>query len=211
MVGIEETAIETLATTSVNGHVRRPKYIASSATVRSAGDQVQSLYDRHLVQFPPPGIDIDDNFFAVGRETHPLESDPPGRLYVGICAPGRGAQTPIVRIWSRLLQQMENRRQAGVLPVELDPFWTLVGYFNAIRELAGAVALARQDIPERMAFIFSAPRPLPESEPMELSSRAGSLELPGMLERLDERLNVGNPVNTVVSTSMFGTGVDCRD
>ena len=116
MVGIYETAVETLATTSVNGHVRRPKYVASSATVRRAGDQVQSLYDRHLVQFPPPGIDIDDNFFAVGRETHPLESDPPGRLYMGICAPGRGAQTPIVRIWSRLLQQMESRRQAGVLP-----------------------------------------------------------------------------------------------
>jgi hypothetical protein len=208
MVGIYETAFETLATTRVNGHVRRPKYVASSATVRRAGDQVQSLYDRHLVQFPPPGIDIDDNFFAVGHETHPLESTPAGRLYVGICAPGRGAQTPIVRIWSRLLQQMENRRQAGVLPIELDPFWTLVGYFNAIRELAGAVALMRQDIPERMEFISSTPRTLPESEPMELSSRAGSLDLPGMLERLNERLDVGGSVNSVVSTSMFGTGVD---
>jgi hypothetical protein len=208
MVGIYETAIETLATTSVNGHIYRPKYVASSATVRRAGDQVQSLYDRRLVQFPPPGIEIDDNFFAVGGEAHPLDSAPPGRLYMGICAPGRGAQTPIVRIWSRLLQQMEGRRQAGIGTVELDPFWTLVGYFNAIRELAGAVALARQDIPERMAFISPAPRPMPEGEPMELSSRASSLELPGMLERLGETLNAGTPVNSVVSTSMFGTGVD---
>jgi hypothetical protein len=103
---------------------------------------------------------------------------------------------------------MESRRQAGVRSAELDPFWTLVGYFNAIRELAGAVALTRQDIPERMAFISPAPRPMPEGEPMELSSRAGSLELPGMLERLGETLNAGSPVNSVVSTSMFGTGVD---
>jgi hypothetical protein len=80
------------------------------------------LYDRRLVQFPPPGVEIDDNFFAVGGEAHPLDDEPPGRLYVGICAPGRGAQTPIVRIWSRLLQHMESRRQAGVPLAELDPF-----------------------------------------------------------------------------------------
>jgi hypothetical protein len=208
MVGIYETAIETLATSSMVGTLRRPKYIASSATVRKAGDQVQSLYDRRLAQFPPPGIDINDNFFSVGQETHPLEGSAPGRLYVGVCAPGRGAQTPIVRIWSRLLQQMELRRVAGVSAAELDPFWTLVGYFNAIRELAGAVALARQDIPERMAFLSVTPRPLPEAEPMELSSRAGSLDLPGMLERLGDSAIGGNAVNSVVSTSMFGTGVD---
>ncbi|MCG3193670.1 MAG: hypothetical protein DIJKHBIC_02924 [Thermoanaerobaculia bacterium] len=208
MVGLYETAIETLASRTLGGARMRPKYIASSATVRRAADQVQSLYDRSLAQFPPPGLRIDDNFFSSGGETHPLDAGPPGRLYVGICAPGRGAQTPIVRIWSRLLQQVEARRQAGVLLQDLDGFWTLVGYFNAIRELAGAVALARQDIPERMAFISPAPRSCPEDEPLDLSSRASSLELPGMLERLGERLGVGNPVATVVSTSMFGTGVD---
>ncbi len=208
MVGMYETAIEALATTSTIHEIRRPKYIASSATVRRAGDQVQSLYDRRLAQFPPPGIDINDNFFSAGDEAHPLDGSSPGRLYLGISAPGRGAQTPIVRIWSRLLQQLEIRRLAGISAAELDPFWTLVGYFNAIRELAGAVALARQDIPERVAFIAANPRPLPEAEPMELSSRAGSLDLPGMLERLGDGLAGGNAVNSVVSTSMFGTGVD---
>src|SRR5262249_46010453 len=137
-----------------------------------------------------------------------LDAGPPGRLYIGICAPGRGAQTPIVRIWSRLLQHVENRRQGGIPIQDLDSLWTLVGYFNAIRELAGAVALARQDIPERMAFVSPAPRACPEEEPMDISSRVDSLKLPGMLERLGERLGTGNPVNTVVATSMFGTGVD---
>jgi hypothetical protein len=113
-----------------------------------------------------------------------------------------------VRIWSRVLQHIEARRQAGVALQDLDPFWTLVGYFNAIRELAGAVALARQDIPERMAFMSPAPRILPEEEPMELSSRVSSLELPSKLEQLGRRLGLDEPVNTVVSTSMFGTGVD---
>jgi hypothetical protein len=208
MVGVYETAIEMLATRSAGRFTRRPKYIASSATVRRAEDQVQSLYNRRLCQFPPPGIEIDDNFFASGGETHPLEAGPPGRLYVGICAPGRGAQTPLVRIWSRVLQHIETRRQAGVALPDLDPFWTVVGYFNAIRELAGAIALARQDIPERMAFMSPAPRALPEEGPMELSSRVSSLELPSKLEQLGAMLGSGEPVNMVVSTSMFGTGVD---
>lgn len=208
MVGIYETVVEALASRAVAGSLGRPKYIASSATVRRASEQVQSLYDRKLAQFPPPGLDIDDNFFTLGREIHPLDSEQPGRLYIGICAPGRGAQTPIVRIWSRLLQHAEERRRAGAQAFELDGFWTLVGYFNAIRELAGAVALARQDIPERMAFASPAPRRFPEDEPMELSGRMSSLELPGKLDRLYESLVSGTPVGVVVTTSMFGTGVD---
>jgi hypothetical protein len=208
MVGIYETAVETLASRFVGGRQRRPKYLASSATVRKAGEQVQSLYDRRLAQFPASGISIDDNFFSRGAEAHPLDAAPPGRLYVGVCAPGRGAQTPIVRIWSRLLQSIEEMRLRGVSSADLDGFWTLVGYFNAIRELAGVVALVRQDIPERMAFLSATPRLLPEEEPVELSSRADSLALPGLLERLNEGLGKGNPVCSVVTTSMFGTGVD---
>jgi hypothetical protein len=83
---------------------------------------------------------------------------------------------------------LEERRLAGVSSILLDPFWTLVGYFNAIRELAGVVALVRQDIQERIAFLSPVPRMLDEEEPIELSSRADSLKLPGLLERLGERL-----------------------
>jgi hypothetical protein len=208
MVGIYETAVEVLASRVQNGHLIRPKYVASSATVRKAAGQVASLYERKLGQFPPPGIDIDDSFFALGEEVHPLDAAPPGRLYVGICAPGRGAQTPIVRIWARLLQAIEERRMLRAPLLAVDPFWTLVGYFNAIRELAGVVALVRQDIRERMEFLAPVSRSLDEDEPTELSSRADSLKLPGLLERLGERLGEGDPVGTVVSTSMFGTGVD---
>lgn len=208
MVGIYETAIEALASRVRSRHISRPKYVASSATVRKAEEQVASLYERRLAQFPPPGLGIDDNFFAVGAEEHPLQAAPAGRLYIGVCAPGRGAQTPIIRIWARLLQTAQERRLAGVVPALLDPFWTLVGYFNAIRELAGVVALVRQDIRERIAFLSATPRLLDEDEPIELSSRADSLKLPGLLERLGERLTADESIGTVVATSMFGTGVD---
>lgn len=209
MVGLYETAIDELASRTYPAGKVRPKYIASTATIRQAEQQVRSLFDRELQIFPQPAVSVRDNFFSRTSESHPLDAGNPGRLYVGVCAPGRGAQTPIVRMWSRLLQNPVERIAAGTPPSELDCFWTLVGYFNAIRELAGAVALARQDIRQRLNTIAVTPRLLEESEPMELSSRADSLSLPGMLQQLDAGLGSSvSPVNLAVATSMFGTGVD---
>jgi hypothetical protein len=209
MVGIYETAVDALASVAADANRARAKYLASTATVRNAETQVRSLYVRSLQVFPPPGLTIDDAFFARTMPIHPLDSDPPGRLYVGIFAPGRGAQTPIVRIWSRLLQHMDERRQAGGAPSDLDPFWTLVGYFNAIRELAGAVALTQQDILQRLSTIGAPPRALTEDDPIELSSRQDSMRLPALLGALDVALGGGSdPVSLAVATSMFGTGVD---
>ncbi len=209
MVGLYETAVDQLASTLEVGQVVRTKYIASTATVRQASEQVQSLFIRDLEVFPPSGLSVDDAFFSRVVPSHPRDSTSPGRLYVGVCAPGRGAQTPIRNIWARLLQHVADRLAGGATPSQLDPFWTLVGYFNAIRELAGAVALVRQDIPQRLGDLSAAPRPLTEEDPLELSSRADSLRLPGMLDLL--RLNLQGaqpPMNAVVATSMFGTGVD---
>ena len=203
MVGLYEAAIESLCLGPAGAG---PKYVASTATVRQAGPQVQALFDRRLSQFPPWGISADDRFFARDRPVHPLDSVRAGRLYVGVCAPGKGAQTPIVRIWSQLLQTVYERWQTGSL-LELDRFWTVVGYFNAIRELAGALSLYRQDIPERIAFRMTgaAARHL-DRTPLELSGRASSLDLPSMLERLTHQ--APSAPDGVFATSMFGTGVD---
>jgi hypothetical protein len=209
MVGIYEAGIDLLATSYDGVAPVRPKYIASTATVRQAEEQVSSLFARRLDVFPPPGLRAEESFFSSTGSSHPLDCAEPGRLYVGVVGPGRGAQTPIVRIWSRLLQTPADRRAAGIPFSDLDPFWTLVGYFNAIRELAGAVALTRQDIIQRLGSIADVPRELSEADPMELSSRASSLDLPSMLEDLATTLSPGRePVNAVVATSMFGTGVD---
>ena len=201
MVGMYETAIDALSERDIDGMRVRPKYVASSATVRQAESQVQALFSRELAPFPPSAIRVDDRFFARTHESHPLECENAGRLYAGISGPGKGAQTPIVRIWSALLQTADERRRvcSGDEP---DSFWTLVGYFNALRELAGALALYRQDIPERLQS-WGNPRSL-HYQPMELSSRASSLNLPSMLEKL----GVHWSEDAVLATSMFGTGVD---
>jgi len=155
--------------------------------------------------FPPPGLSVDDNFFSYTREAHPLDSGHAGRLYVGVCAPGRGPHTPTIRIWSALLRQAyEERLAKGSDDQEVDQFWTVVGYFNAIRELAAAVSLFRADIRERLRQTGGSVRPL---EPhLELSSRMESSEIPGALEQLSRFPD--NKVDAAFATSMFGTGVD---
>jgi hypothetical protein len=206
MVGLYETAIDLLSQKVVDGHMVLPKYIASTATVRKAEAQIRSLFNRKLMQFPPSALSSDERFFATGGESHPLDNSKSGRLYVAVCAPGKGAQTPIVRIWSSLMQ--EAQRLSQLLPAEIvDPFSTLVGYFNATRELAGALSLYRQDIPERMENRAGADaRILDESRRLELSSRASSTNLPILLQKLE--LQYPGSQDAVFATSMFGTGVD---
>ena len=204
MVGLYETAIDLLCQRYQDEQTVGPKYIASTATVRQAEPQVQALFDRRLAIFPPWAISADDRFFARDSEIHPLESERPGRLYVAICAPGKGAQTPIVRIWSALLQTTYGQGSANQIS-EVDRFYTLVGYFNAIRELAGALSLFRQDIPERIRFQAGEDaRPLDQW--LELSSRANSLDLPSLLQHLT--VSAPDALDAVFATSMFGTGVD---
>jgi hypothetical protein len=177
------------------------KYLASTATVRQARDQVQAVFARRLAVFPPPGLTADDSFFVRHAPAHSVADGRPGQLYVGICAPGRGPLTPIVRMWARLLQTAYEYRGRP----EDDSFWTLVAYFNAIRELAGARALYRQDIPERLRKIAGPdPRPIVDERSQELSGRMPSTELPVVLDLLNGSFGQ----DALFTTSMFGTGVD---
>jgi len=198
LVGLYETAVDFLCQETT----RRPvKYIASTATVRQAEEQVQSVFCRRLLSFPPPGLSVEDRFFFRFIKQHPLEDTGPGQLYLGVCAPGRGPLTPAIRLWARLLNTCWQHRANP----RSDPFWTLVGYFNAIRELAGARALYRQDIPERLRRISMGNlRPLPDEACQELSGRTASTELPVILDLLNE----DHGQDALFTTSMFGTGVD---
>jgi len=205
MVGIYETAIDILASKLNGNSVIRPKYVASTATVRHASSQVRAVFDRKLTVFPPLGLSIEDNFFSYTQEEHPLNSHPAGRLYVGVCAPGHGPHTPTIRIWTALLREaFELRLLRGSNDREADQFWTIVGYFNAIRELAAALGLFRGDIRERLRQTSTRLRPI-ESH-LELSSRMESSQIPIALEQLAKFPD--NGIDAVFSTSMFGTGVD---
>ncbi len=204
MFGLYESAVEGL----IKSNVGMPKYIASTATIKNAESQVKHLFARELFQFPPYGLDMDDNFFIRNPEWDKgWDEKRPGRVYMGICAPGIGPLTPLVRIWSRLLKTCYDCKHDG----DIKYFWTIVGYFNALRELGGGRALYREDIVERLRYISSVNlRMLDPDNVVELSSRVNSTDIPQILDELEkggERKFNENP-DAIFTTSMFGTGVD---
>lgn len=198
MTGLYESCIDFLSTRGG----RKIKYIASTATIKHGEQQVRSLFTRDLSMFPPPGIEVDNRFFIREKKEHPLQDFSGGRLYVGIMAPGKGLHTLVIRAWSRLAQTgFDNQGEQ-----EIDRFWTITGYFNAIRELAGARALYRQDIPERIKDLSPNPRNLYDDKVQELSGRTHSSDLPSILNLLETKYP--KAADGLFTTSMFGTGVD---
>jgi len=105
LVGLYETAIDKLCTWEVNGTQVRPKLIASTATIKNADVQVRSLFLRTVNIFPPPGLDVRDNFFSVQRE--PTEKEF-GRRYLGICAPGRRLKAALIRVYVAYLYSAQS-------------------------------------------------------------------------------------------------------
>ena len=99
LTGLYETAIDALTTHGSVG----PKVVASTATIRRAGEQTRGLFARGVKQFPPTGIDARDSYFAV--EVPPEERGT--RLYVGVCAPGTSQTTLLIRTYAALLQGAE--------------------------------------------------------------------------------------------------------
>lgn len=79
IVGLYEVAIDT----TLISRGMRAKYIASTATIKNAARQVETLFAKEMSIFPPSGLRYDDSYFA---KTVPLEKKA-GRMYVGYLAP----------------------------------------------------------------------------------------------------------------------------
>lgn len=209
MVGLYETAIDRLASWDVDGVTVRPKLVASTATIRRAGDQVYAVFWRQTRIFPPPVLDLDDSFFAVRRPT----SSVPGRRYVGICARGLRLKSAEVRVFSTVLaaaQKVYERYGIGA-----DPWMTLVGYFNALRELGGMRRLVDDEVASRLRRADRRGLAVRKYlEVRELTSRIGSTDIPEILDQLAVKHDPGRekgsarPIDVVLATNMISVGVD---
>lgn len=145
-VGLFEVAIETLCSWETpEGQPVRPLIVASTATVRNAGDQVRGLYGRQVEIFPPQVLDVADTYFS---QEVPIDRENPGRLYVGVSAQGVRLSSAEIRVSEVLLSAGQLLfDQAGAAA---DPYMTLVAYFNATRELAGMARYMSDDIQSRV-------------------------------------------------------------
>ncbi|MCY3780047.1 MAG: DISARM system helicase DrmA [Chloroflexi bacterium] len=221
LVGLYETAVETLCCWELDGATIRPKVVASTATIRRAQQQVKNIFDRQVKIFPPTGTDSEDNFFS---QIHPSTADRPGRLYMGVCATGTRFKTIMIRVYVAAMAAAQKLLEYyGV--ERADPYMTLVGYFSSMRELGGMRRVVDDSVSSRLKRMDE--RGLSRrfininGGIDELTSRKGAVEIPETLTQLETRFDVPaekgkrrrsnnrkGPLDALLATNMISVGVD---
>jgi hypothetical protein len=225
MVALYETAVEELATWRLGEKAIRPKVIASTATVRKAADQVNNIFLRSVSVFPPHGLDVGDDFFSIQR---PI-AEKPGRRYLGICSPGSARPAVLIRLYTALLTAAQALFER--FGPAADPWMTVVGYFNSLRELGGMRRLAEDDVQTRSFRVqmsrVARPGLAQRSVKVvdELTSRVPNKDIPKKLDQLEIRFkgaidsatgryrqtwgkDEARAIDVVLATNMLGVGVD---
>lgn len=186
-VGLFEAAVDQLCTWPVGDGETGPKIVASTATTKRAREQVLGVFGRDLAVFPPQVVDATDTFFS--RQV-PVSDQTPGRRYLGVCAHGVRLKSAEIRLAEILLiagQTLFDRHGAAA-----DPYMTLVGYFNATRELAGMRRYLDDDVTTRVRRHGRARglsdriiTPTGMLAIQELTSRISSADISEVLKRLE--------------------------
>jgi hypothetical protein len=223
MAGLYETAIDALCARQIDGHEVRLKIVASTATVRRAEIQIRALFTRSGVEiFPPPGPDRWTSFFA---HTVSLETTP-GRLYVGLAAPGRSLKVILLRTYLALLAAAQKCwDEGGGAKNEknsADAYMTLVGYFNSLRELGGSRRIVEDEVASQVT-VRSERRRVGEAqgsfanrviarEVSELTSRETTDKVSDTKRRLAiafvDKERSKERVDVALATNMISVGLD---
>ncbi|MDW8808876.1 helicase-related protein [Streptomyces scabiei] len=197
-VGLYESAVLGLCTTPDG---TGPKIVASTATIRRSGEQIQALYGGAAQLFPPAGLDARHSYFAEP------DTSRTGRRYLGVMAQGHTAGRAAVATAAAMLQG------AWELPEEhRDAYWTLVAYHHSLRELGRTVTAAADDIPAQIAGLDTGAgtRRLPDHQVQELTSNLPRAEQPVLLDRLEKPWDDPESVSFLPCTNMLSVGVDVK-
>lgn len=225
MVGLYETVVDELCGWKLGDDIVKPKIIASTATVRKAREQVNNVFMRRVSVFPPHGLDVEDNFFSIQR---PI-ADKPGRRYLGVCSPGSSRPAMLIRVYTAFLTAGQALFDRFGAPA--DPYMTMIGYFNSLRELGGMKRLAEDDVQTRSYRVQMSMVERPAlaqrsvSNIRELTSRVSSQDIPKYLDQLEIKFKAEfdategkyvtrweegatRAIDMVLATNMFSVGVD---
>jgi len=211
IVGLYETAIDTLCESKGT----KSKIVASTATIRKAKEQCSALYNREVSQFPSPGLNAEDSFFAKEADIDYNEGKY-GRKYIGVMPSGKTKALMEVRSISALMQ--------GINRMELtdeakDKLWTLTVYFNSLKDLGKCSTLISDDVISHIRVMASRTGSPSSGRKInsvdELTSRKSTTELNETLDKLEKRSyssddpNKNRGVSSVlIATNMISVGID---
>jgi hypothetical protein len=210
VAGLYEAALDTV----LKARGIRPKYIASTATIRMAEQQVERLYGRRLAVFPPPGLSCDDSFFA---RTVPLEEERPGRMYVGYLAPMLDRQHCMAPLAAALLAAPEAIFDVGQEDRAelLDAWWTQVVYHGSLKGVGNSHNAFNIDVRDVVRRL-NEERKQEAKEPItrlaariaQLTSISSAEENANTFSRLEMPRDNPECLDAVLATNMVSVGLD---
>jgi len=198
-----------------------PKYIASTATIRMAQQQVRRLYARAVAVFPPPGLSIDDSFFA---RTVPL-AEKPGRLYLGYFAHNLNRQRSLAPLAAALLSAPEQLfSQDEDRELLMDAWWTMVIYHGSLKGVGVSHNALNIEVPVLWDRYLRDPGteekntvdPSPKSDRFgrfkgkiaQLTSISSAEENARTFIRLEKPFSHPQGLDAVLATNMISVGLD---
>ncbi len=228
VAGLYEAALDTV----VKSRGVYPKYIASTATIRMAQEQVKRLYGREVAVFPPPGLSSDDSFFA---RTVPLDQRP-GRIYVGYLAPMLNRQECMAPLAAALLLAPHalfgNEQDRQEL---LDAWWTQMVYHGSLKGVGNSRTAFDSTVRDFMRLLVQSSSIKNESAAgdatdtaggetesqqqddnntrgilriAQLTSRQTAKENADVFARLNKVCNEDGCLDAVLATNMISVGLD---
>lgn len=223
VAGLYEAALDTVL--QMRGC--RPKYIASTATIRMATEQVRRLYGRDLAVFPPPGLSCDDSYFA-----H-TDHKEPGRMYMGYLAPRLGTQQCLVPLAAALLvgpqELFDDQVDREAL---LEAWWTQIVYHVSLKSVGDSNTAYQTEVRRRASWIADEAKECVPGMPkdpannsihvnqdvfrnrihhakvVQLNSYATARENANTFAQLERPLGDDECLDVVLATNMVSVGLD---
>ena len=226
LVGLYETAIDSLCTNKLTGS--RPKIIASTATTKTSDNQLKFLFNSESTKiFPPQGFEFGDSYFSYIRHTNTHT----GKMYVGVCPGSVNTYHVDSRISSCILRKIRHIRENKnkfhfngetfkFSDADLDPYYTMINYYNTIKSLGAAVRMYEDTVPGNMEAItesvekkFQAYNNAKSNPPetlstKELTGRINATKIPLILQEVENKITDGDALDAVLCTNMLSVGVD---
>jgi len=208
--GLYEVMLEHLCV--VDGG-RPPVFVAATATTKNYEEQVHGLYARRSRVVPPPGLTIEDSFFAV------KDPNSDGKIYVAVSSGGHSGATNLQTVvLSVLSHQAPALELAGADP---DPYWTNVTFFSSRRALGLLTSAVETTLRSRLNYMnalsgirtgTAEPGKLRRAtrfiRPVRELTATSSEDVGKVLADLEKSKTDENPVDLCFATSMIEVGLD---
>ncbi|MCH7686802.1 MAG: helicase, partial [Planctomycetes bacterium] len=163
----------------------------------------------------------DDQRNSVFARTHSTEESN-ARQYLGIAAQGRSPKVIMLRVYLAMLAASQKAYlEAGGKKADnnpADPYMTLLGYFNSLRELGGARRLIEDEVRTQLTARSIRKRIGEEKglfrdrtiayEVVELTSRVSTDKVSEAKRRLEQPFREKDHVDVAIATNMISVGLD---